>query len=72
MTEDIKQVKARHEQVLLAKPGVVSVGIGLDDHSEQAIIVGLEKIEGGVPAELPTELEGYPVIVREVGSIKTE
>jgi len=69
VSDDIKQVKARHEQALLAIPGVVSIGIGLDADGEQAIIIGLEKNKKEPGQQLPSELEGYTVIVREVGSV---
>ncbi len=72
VTDDIKQVKARHEQALMAIPGVVSIGIGLDTNGEQAIVVGLQKLESEHSHQLPDELEGFAVIVRQVGSVEAQ
>ncbi len=65
----ITEVKARHEQSLLAVPGVVSVGIGLAADGEQAIIVGISDDDAVPREQLPKTLEGYPVIVRPTGTI---
>jgi len=72
VTNNIKQVKAEHEQMLLALPGVVSVGIGLDSNGNQAIIIGLEKTDSAIKPEIPSELDGYAVIVRQVGAIEAQ
>ena len=72
VANNIKQVKAEHEQRLLALPGVVSIGIGLDSSGNQAIIIGVEKDDSEVNRQLPKELEGYTVIVRQVGTIEAQ
>ena len=66
----IKDVKTQHEQHLLQLPGVVSVGIGQDENGTPAIIVGLERPDPETESQLPTRLDGYPVVVRIVGRIK--
>lgn len=68
----VSEVKARHEQSLLAIPGVVSVGIGLAAEGEQAIIVGIVEDDVALTEQLPKTLEGYPVIVRPIGTIKAQ
>ena len=68
----IKDVKTQHEQRLLQLPGVVSVGIGQDENGNPAIIVGLERPDPETESQLPTRLDGYPVVVRIVGRIKTQ
>ena len=69
---DISEVKVRHEQELLAMPGVVSVGIGLAADGEQAIIIGITEDDVALKAKLPATLEGHPVVVRITGKIKAQ
>ena len=42
MSESITAVKAKHASRLMAKPGVVSVGIGLDSDGPAIIIIGVD------------------------------
>ena len=72
MPNSIKDVKTQHEERLLQIPGVVSVGIGLDENGKPAIIVGLERPDPETESQLPSQLEGYPVVVRIVGRIKAQ
>ena len=72
MESSIQEVKKQHEQRLLGLPGVVSVGIGLDQNSQPAIIIGLDGSNPEIEAQLPTTLEGYPVILKNVGPIKAQ
>lgn len=72
MPTSIKEVKARHETRLLQLPGVVSVGIGRDENGNSAIIVGLERPEPETESQLPSRLEGYPLVIRIVGPIKAQ
>ena len=68
----IQQVKAKHQNRLMATPGVVSVGLGKDTDGQVAIIVGLDKARPEIEDQLPRHLEGYPVIFQVVGSIKAQ
>ena len=72
MPNSIKDVKTQHEERLLQIPGVVSVGIGLDENGKPAIIVGLERPDPETESQLPSQLEGYPVVVRIVGRVKAQ
>lgn len=72
MSDSIRDVKKKHEARLLALPGVVSVGIGLDKDNNPAIIVGLDGPRPKTEAQLPQFLEGYPVVVQIVGPIKAQ
>jgi len=72
MPNSIKDVKTQHEEHLLQLPGVVTVGIGQDENGNPAIIVGLECPDPETESQLPTLLEGYPVVVRIVGRIKAQ
>jgi hypothetical protein len=63
----IQAVKARHEELLLSMPGVVSVGIGMNPDGTPAIIVGLDRHQPESIAKIPGEIEGYRVHVEMVG-----
>ena len=77
--ERVLQVKRQYEQILLAQPNVVGVGVGFKTEHGQptntlAVIVNVtrKKPLGDLAQEdvLPTELDGVPLDVQEVGSIK--
>lgn len=70
MPPTIQEVKARHEARLMARPGVVAVGIGSDAEGRQAIIVSLDRERPDVRASVPEELEGYPVRVQVIGPVR--
>ena len=72
MPTSIKEVKTQHEARLLQLPGVVSVGLGRDEKGNAAIIVGLERPEPATESQLPSRLEGYPLVIRIVGQIKAQ
>ncbi len=65
----IQEVKRAHENELLALPDVISVGIG---RGEGAIIVGMAKPNPETRAQLPAAIDGYPVIVRLLGTIRAQ
>lgn len=75
----IRQVKAKYEAMLLSKKNVVGVGVGFREQGgaatdQMALIVSvLKKLpahEVGIADLIPTELEGVPVDVKEVGEIR--
>ena len=75
----IRQVKAKYEAMLLSKKNVVGVGVGFREKggaatAQMALIVSvLKKLpanEVGTADLIPTELEGVPVDVKEVGEIR--
>jgi hypothetical protein len=72
MAPTIQQAKAKHEQRLLALPGVVSVGIGLDARGSAVIVVGLDGPRPETVKDLPTHLEGYPVEIKVIGPLKAQ
>ena len=72
MPVTIQDVKTRHARQLLAAPGVVSVGVGLDAQGRQAIVIGLDRPRPETQAVLPTQLEGYPVRVEIIGAVKAQ
>ena len=76
--EEIRAIKDRHEAGLLKKKNVVGLGIGYKEVEGQetgllSLVVMVRKKES--PSQLdatdtiPTEIEGAPVDVKEVGKI---
>lgn len=72
MSPSIQDVKKQHEAQLLKMAGVVSVGIGLDSKGNQAIIVGLDGSHPETESSIPATLDGFPVVVQTVGSIRAQ
>ena len=72
MSPSIQEVKGKNEAHLLALPGVVSIGIGLDQEGNQAIIVGLDRQRPETEAQIPRVLENHPVLVQIIGPIKVK
>ena len=72
MKTSIQDVRSRHEAELMATPGVVSVGIGLDEDGETVIVVGIDRNRAETQARLPQTIEGYRVRVEVTGTIKAQ
>ncbi len=72
MNVSIQEAKKKHQSELLQLPGVVSVGIGLDEQGSQAIIVGLADDNRDDKARIPETIEGYAVKIQVVGTIKAQ
>jgi hypothetical protein len=68
----IQEVKKRHEARWMALPGVVSVGVGRDRDGAHSIIIGLDGPRPETQAQLPREVEGYPLVIQIVGPIKAQ
>jgi hypothetical protein len=67
-TEDIARVLARHEAELMAIAGVNGVGVGVRD-GRLAIVVMTANATRDAARPLPVAIEGYPVVVEQVGDI---
>jgi hypothetical protein len=65
---DINQVMARHQDRLMAIAGVTGVGIG-EQGGRPAIVVMVERLTPQVKAQIPQQLEGFPVVVDQSGEI---
>jgi len=72
MSPSIQEVKAKHEDRLLAMPGVVSVGIGRGPDGQSVIIVGLDGPRPQTVKQVPKLLDGYPVHVEVIGRVKAQ
>ena len=76
--EEIRAVKDRHEEDLLKKKNVVGLGIGYKEvgchkTKQLSLVVMVRKKESPSQLEakdlVPSEIEGVPVDVKEVGEI---
>jgi hypothetical protein len=72
MAASIEEIKVKHEAYLMGLPGVVSVGLGQDEHGKPAIIVGVDRPRPETEAQIPCALDDYPVVVRVIGPIKAQ
>lgn len=70
MPPSIQEVKAKHDDGLLAMPGVVLVGIGRGPDGEPVIMVGLDGPRLETVKQLPKVLEGHPLRVEIVGPVR--
>jgi hypothetical protein len=64
----ITGVKERNEAGLFAIDGVEGVGIGRDEIGRDALLVFVR--DRAVESHLPSEIEGFPVIVEVTGVIE--
>ena len=72
MPPTIQEVKAKHAPRILTLPGVVSVGVGRDAEGRDVIVVGLDRARPETQAHLPAQLDGYPVRVQIIGTVKAQ
>lgn len=70
MAESITAVKAKHASRLMAKPGVVSVGIGLDADGQEIIIIGVDSKDSLDSLAIQQKLGGYPVKTQVIGVVR--
>jgi hypothetical protein len=69
-TEQAEAAKDRATPGLLARPGVVGVGVTAQG-SRAAIQILVRERTPDLIASLPNEIEGHPVVIEEVGAIRT-
>lgn len=65
---EIEGALDRQREALMGRPGAVGVGIGLRD-GKPAIVFMVEKATPEALAGLPREIEGYTLVVEEVGKV---
>jgi hypothetical protein len=65
----IQQVQEEHTDAWMAIPGVVGTAIGQCD-GEPCILILTASNTDQVRRQLPSVLEGYPVVVQHVGEIR--
>ncbi len=67
--EEAMSVVERHAGKIMRLKGVVGIGVG-KKNDEFCIVVCVEKRTPDLMKALPKELDGYEVVVEEVGKIK--
>ena len=70
MSLTIDEVKNKYQSSLMQIEGVVSVGIGHGRNNKPAIIIGLREKNKDTIDRLPSELEGYQVEIKILGTIR--
>jgi hypothetical protein len=75
----VRNIKTRYEDELLAKPNVVGIGVGMKVKEDQQtqemalIVMVTQKVPASELApedRIPREVEGIPVDVKEVGEFE--
>lgn len=65
----IEQVLQRHSEWLASLPGVVATGQGFCDHVPCIKVYVVAKT-AALLEKLPSQLDGYPLVVEESGDIR--
>lgn len=65
-----RSVKQRHEDELMAIPGVVGIGIGRSSNSMPVIVVFVNSSGRQVASKIPSQVDGVPVETRQTGEFK--
>jgi hypothetical protein len=66
----LREIQTRHEASLLARPGVIAIGIGLDEASDRLVfVVGVEV--SGKPPDVPAALDGVAVRIEPREPLRT-
>lgn len=68
--EAIRRVKDRHEKRWLGVEGVVGVGIGTTAGGSVGLIVSVKTDAARVRSQIPTQIEGVDVEIRESGEFR--
>lgn len=76
--ERAREISRAHSDELLSKPNVVAVGLGYQEGTESQltlVVMVSHKVPLSALAEgeiVPSEIEGLPVEVREVGEVSAQ
>ena len=65
----IEQTLDRHESAIMALDGISGVGIALRD-SNPVILVMVKTLTPELEQSIPRQLDGYRVVLEEVGEIR--
>lgn len=68
--QKIREVKQRYEKQWLAIEGVVGVGIGTLSDKSIGIIISVIKLDERIRTEIPAEVQGVKIEIRESGEFK--
>ena len=67
--QTIEQVQEKHTDEWMAIPGVQGTAIGMSDGKPCILILSSVKPET-LQDKIPSQVEGYPVIIRETGAFR--
>jgi hypothetical protein len=65
----IREVLKKNTDRLLAVPGVVGTAIG-ESGGKPCILVLVSRLTAELRKQIPAEIEGYPVVIRETGTLR--
>jgi hypothetical protein len=68
--KDIKTIMEMHAGELMSIPGVVGVAVGETDDSKSCILVLVKEDTPHVRERIPSDLDGFPVVIEETGQIR--
>ena len=66
----ISHVLELHTPTWLSIPGVIGTGEGRDPRGNPAIVIMTNVSAADVQAKIPSEIEGYPILIEEVGDVR--
>jgi hypothetical protein len=67
--DPVRVVLDRHAGRLLALPGVMGVAEG-ESGGHPCVVVLVAGLKGGQRGQVPSDVEGWPVLVRECGEFR--
>jgi len=69
-SKTIQEVLKSHTPALMSTPGVVGTAIGEHDGKPCIVVMVVQKTADSVK-KIPSTLEGFPVVIKEVGEIRS-
>lgn len=70
MRKSITNVLETNTHAWMEIPGVNGTGEGQDPNGNPAIIIFTDRDASEIQSKLPSEKDGYPIIIREIGVVK--
>jgi hypothetical protein len=70
MRKTITAVLESNTHMWMEIPGVNGTGEGRDPNGNPAIIIFTDRDASEIQSKLPSEKDGYPIIIREIGVVK--
>lgn len=65
----VKRIKKRYEKAWLQNEGIIAVGIGKVDNAI-GIVISVESKSFADDNSIPADIEGVPVKIQEIGTIR--
>lgn len=70
MRKSITAVLEANTHMWMEIPGVNGTGEGRDPNGNPAIIIFTDRDASEIQSKLPSEKDGYPILIREIGVVK--